>query len=36
MFIEHVKKLNAKLHIDPRVTLAMIAVGDGIMLCVKN
>lgn len=36
MFTEHVKKLNAKLHEDPRVTLAMIAVGDGITLCVKN
>jgi caffeoyl-CoA O-methyltransferase len=36
MFTEHVKKLNAKLHQDPRVTLAMIAVGDGITLCVKN
>lgn len=36
MFTEHVKKLNAKLHKDPRVALAMIAVGDGITLCVKN
>lgn len=36
MFTEHVKRLNAKLHQDPRVTLAMIAVGDGITLCVKN
>jgi predicted O-methyltransferase YrrM len=36
MFTEHVKRLNAKLHHDPRVTLAMIAVGDGITLCVKN
>jgi caffeoyl-CoA O-methyltransferase len=36
MFTEHVKKLNAKLHKDPRVTLSMIAVGDGITLCVKN
>ena len=36
MFTEHVKKLNAKLHEDSRVTLAMIAVGDGITLCVKN
>jgi len=36
MFTEHVKRLNAKLHQDPRVTLAMIAVGGGITLCVKN
>jgi caffeoyl-CoA O-methyltransferase len=36
MFTEHVKRLNAKLHNDPRVALAMIAVGDGITLCVKN
>jgi caffeoyl-CoA O-methyltransferase len=36
MFTEHVKRLNAKLHQDPRVTLAMIAVGDGMTLCVKN
>lgn len=35
-FTEHVKRLNAKLHQDPRVSLAMIAVGDGITLCVKN
>src|SRR5262249_34662823 len=34
VFTEHVKRLNAKLHQDPRVTLAMIAVGDGITLCV--
>jgi len=36
MFTEYVKKLNTKLHKDPRVTLSMIAVGDGITLCVKN
>jgi predicted O-methyltransferase YrrM len=36
MFTEHVKRLNAKLHQDPRVTLAMIAVGDGMTLCVKT
>lgn len=35
-FTEHVKRLNAKLHQDPRVSLAMIAVGDGMTLCVKN
>jgi len=36
VFTEHVKRLNAKLHQDPRVTLAMIAVGDGMTLCVKE
>lgn len=35
-YTEHVKRLNAKLHKDPRVTLALIAVGDGITLCVRN
>ena len=36
MFTEHLKRFNAKLHTDPRVALAMIAVGDGITLCVKK
>jgi caffeoyl-CoA O-methyltransferase len=36
MFTEALKAFNAKLHKDPRVALAMIAVGDGITLCVKN
>jgi predicted O-methyltransferase YrrM len=33
---EDVKRFNEKIHRDPRVTLAMIAVGDGMTLCVKN
>ena len=33
---EDVKRFNAALHRDPRVTLAMIAVGDGMTLCVKT
>jgi predicted O-methyltransferase YrrM len=35
-FTEALKVFNKKLHKDERVTLAMIAVGDGITLCVKN
>lgn len=35
-FTEALKVFNAKLHKDTRVTLAMIAVGDGITLCVKE
>ncbi len=33
---EDVKRFNAAIHKDPRVTLAMVAVGDGMTLCVKN
>jgi predicted O-methyltransferase YrrM len=33
---EDVKRFNAALHRDPRVALAMIAVGDGMTLCVKT
>jgi predicted O-methyltransferase YrrM len=33
---EDVKRFNAAIHRDPRVTLAMIAVGDGMTLCIKN
>ncbi len=36
VFTEALKVLNAKLHKDKRVSLAMIAVGDGITLCVKE
>jgi caffeoyl-CoA O-methyltransferase len=36
MFTEALKAFNAKLHHDKRVSLAMIAVGDGITLCVKE
>lgn len=35
-WIEDVKKFNAKLHHDPRVTLSMIPVGDGMTLAIKN
>ena len=33
---EDVKRFNAAVHRDPRVALAMIAVGDGMTLCVKT
>jgi predicted O-methyltransferase YrrM len=33
---EDVKRFNAARHHDQRVTLAMIPVGDGMTLCVKN
>ena len=36
MFTEALKVFNAKLHKDKRVALSMIAVGDGITLCVKE
>lgn len=36
MFTEALKVFNAKLHTDTRVSLSMIAVGDGITLCVKE
>ena len=35
-FTEALKVFNAKLHKDKRVALSMIAVGDGITLCVKE
>jgi caffeoyl-CoA O-methyltransferase len=33
---EDVKTFNARLHRDPRVTLSMIPVGDGMTLAIKN
>jgi caffeoyl-CoA O-methyltransferase len=33
---EDVRKFNEKIHHDPRVTLSMIPVGDGMTLAIKN
>jgi predicted O-methyltransferase YrrM len=35
-FNEAMKKFNAALHKDPRVTLALVPLGDGMTFCVKN